>query len=89
MFKFINEIKKIKEEKEKFDMFIAENKAFNKKMHDEMINVLCENAYTMGMARIEIDFEKDLYKNMTDLERLRIMTAHTQGKLEYRMESGK
>lgn len=84
MFKFKDVLfgKMNEEEQAEFEKFIAESEEHNKKMREECLRQLCENAYNCGMAGIEIDFEKDVYKSCTDFEKTQISNKWIMGKMD-------
>lgn len=74
------------ENEKEFAKSIEGSKEHSKIMHEKCMQVLLENAEVMGKAGIEIDFNKDVYINMTDFERAEISNKWLKGYLEAKIE---
>ncbi len=87
MFKWFRSSKfELSENENEFDRFVEECKEHGKEMHNECVQILCENAEVMGKAGIEINYNKELYANMTDFERAEISNRWLKGYLEAKIE---
>lgn len=78
-----------KYQKARTESNVAESKSFKKEcddhfkqMHKLCLEMMCDNAYTRGMAGIDIDFEKDVYKAYDAYEVMIIKNSWVQGCLE-------
>lgn len=87
MFKWFRSSKfELSENEKEFARFIEKSKEYNKEMHNECVQILCENAEVMGKLGSDIDYNKDLYAKMTDFERAEISNRWLKGYLEAKIE---
>lgn len=80
MFTFVKKVKnEAMKSKEEFDMFIKKNEEFNNEILAQMLDQLCQNAYTLGRIGEEIDYSKDLYVKMSAQDRVMIEMSWIKG----------